>query len=64
MNWLNLMPTSVVLSLVRHFLTTAGGGLVTGGVIAESDLSTGVGAILTLVGIGLAVLNKKAPAAQ
>jgi len=64
MNWLNLMPTSVVLSLARHFLTTAGGGLVTGGVIAESDLSTGVGAILTLLGIGLAVINKKAPAAQ
>jgi hypothetical protein len=59
MNWFSLMPTAVVLSLVRHFLTTAGGSLVASGLVTDGDLQTGVGAVLTLVGIVLAVVDKK-----
>jgi hypothetical protein len=62
MNWLNLMPASVVLGLARHFLTTMGGGLVTSGVLTDGDLQTGIGAVLALLGIGLSILDKKKPA--
>lgn len=48
-----------VLGIVRHALTTAGGGLVTKGLITASVLDQGIGALITLAGIIWSVVSKK-----
>ena len=48
----------IIQSLLRHVLTTVGGTLVSKGVITTDDLSTTVGAILTLVGVAWSVVVK------
>ena len=46
------------LGLVRHILTFVGGYLVTSGVLTEPTLSTGIGAIVTLIGVVWSVVDK------
>jgi hypothetical protein len=46
------------LGLVRHILTFVGGYLVTSGVLTEPTLSTGIGAIITLIGVVWSVIDK------
>lgn len=50
---------SITLGLIRHILTSAGGALMTKGVITATVLDQGVGAIITLVGIVWSALEKK-----
>jgi hypothetical protein len=53
------MDTKVLFSLVlRHALTIAGGYATGTGMINESDLTTGVGAVTAIVGIGMSVFDK------
>lgn len=46
------------LGLVRHILTFVGGYFVTSGVLTEVTLSTGIGAIATLIGVVWSVIDK------
>ena len=46
------------LGFVRHILTFIGGYLVTSGVLTEVTLSTGIGAIATLIGVVWSVIDK------
>jgi len=55
-------PTEFVLSLVRHGLTLAGGGLVTRGLTDENQLSGAIGAVLTLIGFGWSLHRQMARA--
>lgn len=53
------MNKDIVLGLVRHVIT-AGGGLVIGkGYIDASAFDAAVGAIVTLIGIGWSVVDKR-----
>lgn len=55
MNW------QMIAGLLRHVLTAAGGALIAGGVLDQSEatmLAEGIGGLLTLVGLGLSVWNK------
>lgn len=52
-------PDSNVTALIRHFLTTAGGILVSRGILTASDLEWIVGGLLTLGGILWSLYNKK-----
>lgn len=51
------MLQPIILPLVRHILTTVGGSLTGTGVVTENDVQTGVGAIMTLIGIGMSIWN-------
>jgi len=53
------MNFEMIAGLIRHILTFGGGFLVTGGYVADSDVQTGVGAIVTLVGIAWSFWAKK-----
>jgi len=46
------------LAFLRHALTTAGGGLATGGVVTNDELAAGVGAVVTLAGIAWSIVDK------
>lgn len=50
---------AAVIGLIRHALTTFGGGLVTNGTLADSDFQAAVGALMTLVGIVWSVIEKR-----
>jgi hypothetical protein len=52
------MKLEKILGIVRHALTFGGGFLVTSGYLTESTLETGIGAIVTLIGIVWSVVNK------
>lgn len=52
------MIKELVLGVVRHVLTVLGGGLVTQGYLDASELSTGVGAVLALIGIAWSIWDK------
>lgn len=55
----------IVMKLVRHGLTTAGGGLVVAGMTTTSDLQAAIGALMTLVGFALSLWqNRKADSSQ
>ena len=47
------------LGLIRHVLTYAGGTLVTNGFLSASDMQLVVGAVITLMGIGWSVYEKR-----
>ena len=49
----------VILGLVRHALTAAGGALVTLGVLDEATSQQAIGAGMTLLGIVLSVVAKR-----
>lgn len=53
------MNPAVIGGLVRHILTVAGGFLVATGGIDEPTMSGGVGAIMTLLGIGWSYYQKR-----
>ena len=46
-------------SLLRHFLTSAGGALVGKGILAASVVDETVGALLTIIGVVWSVVEKK-----
>ncbi len=48
-----------LLGIVRHVLTTAGGALVTQGLLSSDQLNAAVGAIITLAGAVWSVLSKR-----
>ncbi len=52
------MPFETFSALIRHGLTTAGGSLVSIGLIGESDAQAFVGAGMTLAGIVWSILRK------
>lgn len=53
------MDTKLLFGLIlRHALTIAGGYATGSGLVSDSELSTGVGAITALVGIALSVMDK------
>jgi hypothetical protein len=49
-----------ILGVTRHILTTAGGYLVSTGLIASNELELAVGAIITLAGVVWSIFDKKA----
>ena len=53
---------SMVLGIIRHALTTAGGALVGNGYLTGDELSSAVGAIVTLVGVAWSVYEKRSRA--
>ena len=55
----NLMNRAQLLGIVRHILTTLGGGLILSGTLTEIELSDAVGAVITLVGIAWSVYSKR-----
>jgi hypothetical protein len=52
------MSQEDILGIARHVLTTAGGALVTDGMINSSQLHDGVGAVIVLAGIIWSLVNK------
>lgn len=51
----------VITGIVRHLLTALGGGLVADGALDNEQLNIGIGAVVTLVGLGWSIWsNKKA----
>ncbi len=53
------MQKDAVLSVIRHVLTTAGGSMATGGIIASDDIALVAGAITTILGVLWGVLDKR-----
>lgn len=49
----------VVGGIIRHLVTTAGGGLVAHGMTSMDDVQMAAGAAATLAGIGWSILAKK-----
>lgn len=57
------MPTSlsfqaIAMLAIRHALTTAGGALVTKGVLDAATLESGIGALMVLSGIAASIISK------
>lgn len=52
------MSQDDILGILRHVLTTAGGALVTDGVLTSSQLHDGVGAVIVIAGIAWSLVNK------
>lgn len=48
----------IVMGLIRHTLTTAGGALVTQGVVSSTDLNTDVGAVMVVLGAAWSIYQK------
>jgi hypothetical protein len=48
-----------ILGLVRHALTFVGGVLVTKGLLEAGLMQEAIGAVMTLTGVVLSVLNKR-----
>jgi len=48
-----------ILGLVRHALTFVGGVLVTKGLLEAGLMQDAIGAVMTLTGVVLSVLNKR-----
>lgn len=48
----------ILLGIVRHLLTTAGGSLIAKGVVTSATLDQGVGAALTVVGVAWSIAHK------
>lgn len=53
------MNKTVVLSIVRHLLTFAGGALAAKGVANAEEVEQGIGALVTLIGLGLSIYEKR-----
>lgn len=59
LDWrIKFMSNEVILGLIRHLLTTAGGVLVTKGYADSSMVETGVAALVTLFGVGWSIVHK------
>jgi len=57
------MDKLAILGVVRHILTFGGGFAVAYGLADQSMVSVAVGALMTLIGIGWSIYDKKALAA-
>lgn len=53
------MSKDVILGLVRHFLTIAGGVLVTKGNLDVTDADTLVGSVIAIAGVIWSIVSKK-----
>lgn len=53
------MNKEVILGLVRHILTFGGGFIVAQGLVDQSMLSDGIGAVMTILGIAWSAYDKK-----
>lgn len=53
------MSQDDILGIVRHVLTTAGGSLVTSGLLTGGQLQDAVGALVVLTGVAWSLLNKR-----
>ena len=49
----------IILGVVRHTLTSAGGALIAKGTVTSVALDQGVGAVITLIGIVWSIIEKK-----
>jgi len=57
------MDKLAILGVVRHILTFGGGFAVAYGLADQSMVTDGVGALMTLIGLGWSIYDKKALAA-
>lgn len=53
------MSTPIVLGLIRHILTIAGGYLVAQGALEQGQVTEAIGALVTLAGVGWSVWEKQ-----
>ena len=53
------MSKDVILGVIRHFLTIAGGVLVTKGNLDVTDADTLVGSVIAIVGVVWSIVSKK-----
>lgn len=53
------MTKDTILGFLRHALTFAGGWLVSLNVLEEADVTTAVGALISLIGLGWSAWDKK-----
>lgn len=53
------MNVEMVLGLVRHILTFAGGWLVSQGVLTEPNAQAIIGAVVTIIGVAWSAVIKK-----
>lgn len=51
--------SSIIAGVVRHFLTAAGGALVTSGYLSGDEANAAVGAVATLVGLVWSIYTKR-----
>lgn len=56
---MNLLIMKIVTSLLRHLLTAAGAWLVAEGKLDVGQVETLTGAVLTVVGLGWSVIDKR-----
>ena len=53
------MMKEQIIGVIRHVLTFLGGFLVTKGIVDDATLSQGIGALVSLLGVVLSVVDKK-----
>ena len=53
------MSKEAILGIIRHVATFMGGFLAERGLASGEELQTGVGAVVTLIGLVWSVLNKR-----
>tara|TARA_R100000734_G_C3318744_1_gene113306 strand:+ start:244 stop:411 length:168 start_codon:yes stop_codon:yes gene_type:complete len=53
------MNKESILGIVRHFLTFGGGFMTQNGLASQDDVTTGVSAAVTLIGVIWSILNKR-----
>jgi hypothetical protein len=56
------MSKEAILGVVRHVLTFAGGYIAAKGIIDQAIVNEAVGALMTIIGIGWSIAQKKAVA--
>jgi len=61
MNFSNLIPTTMLMGIVRHVLTALGGGLVASGDLDPQSLEVAIGGAMAIIGVVWSVLAKKKP---
>ena len=50
---------TAIMGIIRHAMTTLGGGLVANGYMGSDELSSGIGAVITLIGLAWSVIEKR-----
>ena len=53
------MNKQAILGIIRHILTFGGGFMTQNGIATDSEVTTGVSAAVTLVGVIWSILSKK-----
>lgn len=56
------MNKETILGIIRHAATFGGGVLTSKGLTSADEISTGVGALVTLIGVVWSVMQKRAAA--